>query len=150
MKLAEALILRADLQKRLAQLRQRLAANARVQEGEQPAEDPTVLLSELDTMSAELETLLYRINITNGIVSDDGVCMTALLAKRDVLRLRIETLREFVQTAAATVMRGTRTEVIIRSTVSVAEQQKKLDALSKELRDLEMRIQSLNWTSDLI
>lgn len=150
MKLAEALILRADLQKRLAQLRQRLAANARVQEGEQPAEDPMVLLSELDTMSEELETLLYRINITNGIVSDAGVCMTALLAKRDVLRIRIETLREFVQQAAATVMRGTRTEVVIRSTVSVAEQQKKLDALSKELRDLEMRIQSLNWTSDLI
>jgi len=150
MKLAEALILRADLQKRLAQLKQRLAANARVQEGEQPAEDPNVLLAELDTLSEELETLLYRINITNGIVSDGGVCMTALLAKRDVLRNRIDTLRDFLQQAAATVIRGTRTEVVIKSTVSVAEMQKKLDALSKELRELEMRIQSLNWTSDLI
>lgn len=150
MKLAEALILRADLQKRLAQLKPRLAANARVQEGEQPAEDPNVLLAELDTLSEELETLLYRINITNGIVSDGGVCMTALLAKRDVLRNRIDTLRDFLQQAAATVIRGTRTEVVIKSTVSVAEMQKKLDALSKELRELEMRIQSLNWTSELI
>jgi len=150
MKLAEALILRADLQKRLTQLKQRLAANARVQEGEQPAEDPNALLAELDTLSEELETLLYRINITNGIVSDGGVCMTALLAKRDVLRNRIDTLRDFLQQAAATVIRGTRTEVVIKSTVSVAEMQKKLDALSKELRELEMRIQSLNWTSDLI
>lgn len=150
MKLAEALILRADLQKRLAQLKQRLAANARVQEGEQPAEDPNALLSELDALSAQLEDLILRINLTNGSVEDRGESMTALLAKRDVLRIKIETLRELVQTAAATVMRGTRTEVVIRSTVSVAEQQKKLDALSKDLRDLEMRIQSLNWTSDLV
>jgi len=150
MKLAEALILRADLQKRLAQLKQRLAANARVQEGEQPAEDPKALLSELDALSAQLEDLILRINLTNGSVEDRGESMTALLAKRDVLRIKIETLRELVQTAAATVMRGTRTEVVIRSTVSVAEQQKKLDALSKDLRDLEVRIQSLNWTSDLV
>jgi len=67
-----------------------------------------------------------------------------------VLRNRIDTLRDFLQQAAATVIRGTRTEVVIKSTVSVAEMQKKLDALSKELRELEMRIQSLNWTSDLI
>lgn len=150
MKLAEALILRADLQKRLQQLRVRLAANARVQEGEQPAEDPNTLLSELDTITAELEELICRINVTNGIVSDNGVTMTALLAKRDALRLKIEALRDFSEQAAATVLRGTRSEVIIRSTVSVRDLQEKLDTLSKTLRELEMRIQSLNWTSDLV
>ena len=150
MKLAEALILRADLQKRLQQLRVRLAANARVQDGETPAEDPHALLAELDTITAELETLIFRINITNGIVSDGGVCMTALLAKRDALRLKIDALRDFSEQAAATVLRGTRTEVVIRSTVSVPDLQAKLDTLSKELRELEMRIQSLNWTSELI
>ena len=36
MKLAEALIQRADCQKRIAQLRQRLTRSAKVQEGEQP------------------------------------------------------------------------------------------------------------------
>ena len=40
MKLAEALQERADLNRRLQQLQQRLANNAIVQEGEQPAEDP--------------------------------------------------------------------------------------------------------------
>ncbi|MEM8557071.1 MAG: hypothetical protein AAGG50_04525, partial [Bacteroidota bacterium] len=38
MKLAEALILRADLQKRLAQLRQRVMQNVKTQEGDAPAE----------------------------------------------------------------------------------------------------------------
>jgi len=48
MKLAEALNLRADLQRRVEQLRMRLAQNAKVQEGEEPLEDPKGLLAELD------------------------------------------------------------------------------------------------------
>ena len=36
MKIAEALALRADLQKRLEQLKQRLVKNARIQEGDKP------------------------------------------------------------------------------------------------------------------
>ena len=48
MKLAEALSLRADLQKRLAQLKVRLVNNAKVQEGELPSEAPEDLLTELD------------------------------------------------------------------------------------------------------
>ena len=48
MKLAEALTLRGDLQKRAAQLQTRLHNNAKVQEGESPAEDPRQLLAELE------------------------------------------------------------------------------------------------------
>ena len=43
MKLAEALALRADLQRRLEQLKQRLIKNARVQEGDTPEEDSVEL-----------------------------------------------------------------------------------------------------------
>ena len=39
MKLAEALQERADLNRKIAQLRQRIAKNVLVQEGELPAED---------------------------------------------------------------------------------------------------------------
>jgi hypothetical protein len=46
MKIAEALALRADLQKRLEQLKQRLVKNARIQEGDKPEEDPAELQSE--------------------------------------------------------------------------------------------------------
>jgi len=44
MKLAEALILRADCQKRIEQLRQRLLRNVKVQEGDKPAEEPMELI----------------------------------------------------------------------------------------------------------
>ena len=44
MKLATALTERADLQRRIAELSGRLNSNAKVQEGETPAEDPTTLI----------------------------------------------------------------------------------------------------------
>ena len=48
MKLAEALSERSDIRTRISALQSRLAANARVQEGERPAEDPKALMAELD------------------------------------------------------------------------------------------------------
>lgn len=44
MRLATALSERADLQRRLEQLKERLTQNARVQEGDTPSEDPKELL----------------------------------------------------------------------------------------------------------
>jgi hypothetical protein len=48
MKVAEALAHRADLQRRLEQLKQRLVKNARVQEGDLPAEVPGELQTEFE------------------------------------------------------------------------------------------------------
>ena len=62
MKLAEALIRRADCQKRIAQLKGRLLTNAKVQEGDKPAETPQELIAELERVSAELFDLIKRIN----------------------------------------------------------------------------------------
>ena len=65
MKLAEALILRADCQKRIAQLKSRLLTNAKVQEGDAPAETPQDLIVELERAASELLDLIKRINKTN-------------------------------------------------------------------------------------
>ena len=65
MKLAEALILRADCQKRIVQLKSRLLVNAKVQEGDAPAETPQQLIAELGRVSTELLDLIKRINRTN-------------------------------------------------------------------------------------
>src|SRR5262245_30135911 len=89
MKLAEALALRADAQKRFEQLRVRAQASARYQEGEEPAEDAAALLQEAADVLRELEDLIRRINRTNAMTSlDDGVTLTDAIARRDVLRLR--------------------------------------------------------------
>lgn len=44
MKLAEALMVRSDLQKKLYSLQSRLNKNVLVQEGDEPSEDPVLLL----------------------------------------------------------------------------------------------------------
>lgn len=150
MKLAEALVLRSDLQNRISQMNLRLMRNAKVQDGEKPAEEPELLLKELDEDMARLEELIFRINHTNALVKDGDVTMTQLLARRDCLRQKTQMLRDFAGAAGETVMRHTKSEVVIKSTVSVRDIQKQVDDLSKELRELDVRIQSLNWSVDLV
>lgn len=150
MKLAQALIERADLQKRIAQMKGRLQLNAKVQEGEKPSEEPEKLLKELDALTGELETLIARINRTNTSALDGGETMTALLARRDCLRMKTDILRSFLEEAGSLVLRGTKSEVVVRSTVDVAALQKRVDGLSKELRALDVRIQAANWATELI
>lgn len=89
MKLAEALVQRADITARLGQLKQRALRNACHQEGEETAENPIELLTEYDRLAGELERLIDRINITNLATEiEPAVTLTDGLARRDVLRLR--------------------------------------------------------------
>ena len=150
MKLATALSTRADLQSRLNELETRLVANSKVQEGEKPDENPMELISEKDRIIAELETLISKINLTNSKTEAGGMTITELLAKRDCLKLDIKIMRNFLNSASNKIHRLSRSEIVIKSTVNVAELQKKVDALSKELREIDEKIQELNWTTELL
>jgi len=150
MKLAEALIERSDLQTRIDAMQQRLMNNARVQDGETPAEDPLALMRELDAMSARVEELIRRINLTNAETEIDGTTITAMIAHRDCLTKKTGILRNFLAAASSLTQRASRTEIVIRSTVSVADLQKQVDELSKEIRVTDTKIQAANWTTELI
>lgn len=150
MKLASALTERADLQKRIAELSTRLNNNAKVQEGEQPSENPKELLEELNKDFARLEELIARINKTNNETKSGELTLTDLIAKRDCLKQRISIMRNFLNCSSEKVSRYTKTEIRILSTISVSDLQKEVDALSKELRETDELIQGLNWTTELI
>ena len=150
MKLAEALQLRADLQKRMEQLASRLYDNATVQEGEAPVEDPAALLAEYEDCAAQLEDLMARINRTNCETRTESATLTELLARRDCLKLRVETYRNFLTSASSLTRRATRSEIKICSTISVPEYRKRADALSRELRETDNAIQAANWTTELL
>ena len=151
MKLANALSQRSELQTRLRQLESRLNNNALVQEGEQPAEDPMELLKELEADYAQLEDLMARINRTNNSTEvDGGTTLSDLLAKRDCLKGKLSALRNFLDNASAQVRRHSASEIKIKSTVNVRQLQKQVDALSRELRELEETIQEKNWTTELL
>ncbi len=150
MKLATALSERADLQRRISELSVRLNNNAKVQEGETPAEDPAALLDELDGCLTRLEELIARINKTNNLTADGDLTITDLIARRDCLRERVRIMREFLNASSERVSRYSKTEIRIMSTVPVAELQKRVDAYSRELRETDERIQGLNWTTELV
>ena len=150
MKLAQALILRADTQKRIEQLKVRLLSNAKTQENEKPSEDPKLLLKELDKLTSELFTLICSINLTNSSAKFDGMSLTEMIAKKDALVLKANVLREFATSASQKVDLYSNSEIKILSTVDVAALQKQVDALSKEIRELEMKLQEANWTVDLV
>ena len=151
MKLAEALVLRSDTKKRLEQLRARLGASALVQEGEMPPEDPQVLLSELETLTADFERLVIGINRTNSSASIEGVgSLTVALARRDALDVKFSVLSGFLEAASSRVNRYSRTEIKLVSTVDVATLRKQLDEVARSRRDLDSQIQGMNWTTDLL
>ena len=150
MKLAEALNLRADTAKRLSQLSERLAANAKVQEGDNPAEDPSELLDELDRLTKQLEELISRINLTNSKTLYDGKSLTEMIAAKDTLSLKSSILRKFLSASSAKIDRYSNKEIRVVSTVNVRELQKSSDDISEEIRKLNVKIQELNWSTDLI
>ena len=149
MKLAEALQERADLNRKVQQLRSRLMDNALVQEGEKTAEDPAALLKDYEKALAALEDITARINLANCKTVVEGRTLTELIAKRDALTQQTGTLRDLAQTASRTYQRATRSEIKIMSAVDVQALQKRADQLSKELRLLDNTIQQTNWTIDL-
>ena len=150
MKIAEALILRADIQKRIAQLKVRLNNNAKVQENEEPAENPEFLLTELENLISQLNDLIVKINRTNTLSKVDGISLVELIAKKDTLSQKVGILREFIEIASQKVNLYSTTEIKVFSTVNVSELQKKLDKLSKEIRETDTKLQQANWTIDLV
>jgi chromosome segregation ATPase len=150
MKLSSALSERAEIQRKIAGLSSRLNLNAKVQEGDTPDEDPYMLLDELNSAFSALEMLIARINRTNSETVYDGQSISDLLAKRDCLKERVRILRSFLDEASSKVNRYSKTEIRINSTVDVAALRKEADSLSKQLRETDELIQSLNWTTDLL
>lgn len=59
------------------------------------------LYKELDEALVQLEDLIYRINITNVQIVQDGDSLTRLIANRDVLSMRVKALKEVVNYVAA-------------------------------------------------
>lgn len=151
MKLAEALILRADAQKRIQQLRERLARSARVQEGDTAPENPQELLAEVQQVIADWQTLVKRINRTNAQTPfDEARTLTDALADRDALSTGHSILTNLLAQAAGqtTPQYGFNNIKYFRA-IDVADVQKQADDLARRFRDLDSRIQALNWSTEL-
>ncbi len=151
MKLAEALAERSECQNRIEEVKKRLVRSARVQEGEQPAEDTTELLEQADQVFARLLELISAINRTNaGTAFDNERTISDAIAERDVVGKQRDFLAGIAEAASTRQDRYSKSEVRFVATVSVGKLQAEVDQLSKRYRELDTRLQELNWKTELI
>lgn len=149
-KLGEALARRSELQQRVAEVRDRLRVIALVQEGDSPAEDPEPLLRELEEVASELEVLIASINRTNSAaLLASGITLTQALARRDVLGLLHGSLKAVADATAQQQARYSRSEIRLVRTFDVGMVRSRIDQLARERRQLDIEIQTANWTVDL-
>ena len=150
MKLAEALIERADLQRKIAQWENRMQQNARVQEGDEPAEAVEKLMPEYESLMDELERLIVRINKTNSETPFEDVTLAEAITKRDCQKSKIRAYRELREAATIAQDRYSNKEIKFVRCVDVGRLQEKIDSLSKAYRELDTKMQGLNWTVELL
>jgi hypothetical protein len=121
-----------------------------VQEGEQAAEDTNALLVELDRLLSRLLELIVAINRTNSATSfGTSKTISDAIAERDVVGKRRDALLAIAEAASTRQDRYSKSEVKFVATVSIMELQKDADQLARQYREIDTRIQELNWMTEL-
>ena len=150
MKLSEALSERAELVRKMNELKARIVRNAQHQEGEKPTEDPKKLLAEFESTSSECCEMIVKINETNNSITlESGISMVEALAKRDQLKSLHSLLKSLATEATPKQDRYSLKEIKFVSSIKVTEVQERADLLAKEYRSLDSQIQQANWHHDL-
>jgi len=151
MKLAEALILRTDSQKRLEQVKHRLLLNSKFQEGELPSEDPKDLEKELQHLLKQLKQIIQRVNRTNLLTPfDEQRSLGDALVERDLIGQERKIYSELLDRASVRHDRYSKTEIKFVTSINVKDTQKHVDELSLKFRLIDTRIQELNWLTELV
>ncbi len=131
-------------------LKKRLYANAKVEEGAKPAEDPAALLRELLDEVAAFEHIVARINHTNAAATfSDGSSLVFALIQKDMLRYRHLMLTNLANHAVAAPGRYSARELRSVPAVEVEALRREADRVAREGRLLDGRIQRLNWEVEL-
>ena len=150
MKLAEALIERADLQRKIAQIEVRMRQNVKVQEGDKPAEAVDELLPQYESLMDRLEHLIAKINRTNGEAPLNNMTLAEAITKRDCLKSKIHAYRELYEAASISQDRYSNKEIRFIRCVDAAKLQTRIDSMSKAYRELDTKLQGQNWTIELL
>jgi hypothetical protein len=151
MKLAEALLLRSDQQKKLASLKQRINANVLIQDGDEPSENPNELIKQIFALTQESNQLICRIHLTNAQATlEDGKILLSLLSSRDSYAEQHKILINAIASTHREPDRYSAREIKWQKVIPVASLQKQADDISAKLRDINIKIQAVNWQIDLV
>ena len=94
---------------------------------------------------------MWRINTTNMQTKNaEGKTLTQLMAQKDILTMRINTLRNVFDKASEGQDRYSRSEIKMVTVIDVKSLGKLIDRYSLQLRKLDIEIQTLNFTTEMI
>jgi len=148
---------RADLNRLIQEVGNRLRANNQVEEGESPEENPEDLRKELGELITEQRVLIFNINRTNlqeevEVGGEEVTLMEAILIK-DALLKQHTGLQGLLTGGRRGMFYGGRTskdDIKFVNTVDQKEVRRELDRLAAERRKVDATIQKANWTVDLV
>ena len=150
MKLAEALLLRRDLNNRLFQLRNEISSSVLVQEGDTLDRSITELFKEYDEINQQYSELVVAINRKNATaaLADSALLLMEALEQREQLRRKHALLTQALDETKAAPRMG-RNEIRLVRTIDTKTLTEQLNTTAKQLRELDGKIQQTNWLVDL-
>lgn len=145
MKLAEALVLRADLQKKLENQKKRLANSVRKLDDIQVIEDPAALKLEAEETITVLYSLIDRIyHINQSVILPSGQSMVTVLAKRDELVERRKLLDYIINKSLPDNGLYFNERGKWQPAIDISAYQKQMDDIAMQIRRLNLDIQQTN------
>lgn len=150
MKLAELLVRRADLQKKIASLRERIKLNVIFQEGSKPSEDAKALIAQASLALTDLRSAVTKINETNiGQKMPDGRSIMEWIAEREGLAQLHALLKEAIEGTNLHRSRYGRQEIIWHTAIDVPALQEQLDSTAQKIRKVNLALQEHNWKVEI-
>jgi len=151
MKLAEALIVKKDLNIEIDNLQTRLLETVKVQDGTIPFQKPEFVMDKLKSILSELDALTTKIHKTNNATQANvSNTLNELISKRDIVKRKHKILNKAYQEIFTRDRYATRSEVKYTIAVDVNNLLKSISDAAKQFRVLDTQIQTINWTTELL
>lgn len=150
MKLAEALLIKSKLDEDIYNISQRINGNIFYQEGTKLNEDPNKLLNDLEEAFNKREDLIFRINKTNHeTLFDDEISLANAIVKRNSLIKIASYYKSYLDAANSRTDRYSSSEIRQLLALDYDECMNRLNTTSEKARLMDIKIQEINWLTEL-
>ena len=152
MLLAEALLKKAVLKKELEALEQRMGDSARIPHDEEPVDDYLVLLGSYREKEGELLDMSLRILATNiSTAFREGETISQAIIRRDSLKRVVSMYNKLLNAASGGERRlFSSRDIKYKRLVDMDKVRVNKDNVAMQYRDLDVKLQQLNWNTELL
>ncbi|EMG48827.1 hypothetical protein SBY92_004112 [Candida maltosa Xu316] len=157
MKLAEALQKSSTLNKEISRLESKISSSLILQEGQLPKGNVDEKYEEYVTKKAEKTKLSASINYTNNTSPIDKTIydnpnvntISDLVLYRSLLSSKLSVVKDIASNGTVRNL-SSKDQIKFDSCVDVGIYEDKAEALQKEIENIDLKLQEINWSADLI